>query len=271
MALVALLLLLACGRSWVIGWYVLEASCRALLQGNDFMNALGGIARVGLFSFSGVGILRHHTACGPWSDHLAQGLHHSLGNLDGALCFTDSTRGGGLGCEPLSACFNDDRCHGLHDHHGLRGDHGDLGISAQAGRGLRPNTEFSMNPRLPILLVLIALCIDPLCAASLRPEDNFAQKYWATLDEQTKPIFLQGFIHGCGYRVLINQPESLPVSSLQIPKLIPLINDFYKAPENRNVLVRNAIEICLLEMMNRPKKQIDEMIMQARYLSSVAD
>jgi len=50
MALVALLLLLACGRSWVIGWYVLEASCRALLQGNDFMNALGGIARVGLFS-----------------------------------------------------------------------------------------------------------------------------------------------------------------------------------------------------------------------------
>jgi len=50
MALVALLLLLACGRSWVIGWYVLKASCRALLQGNDFMNALGGIARVGLFS-----------------------------------------------------------------------------------------------------------------------------------------------------------------------------------------------------------------------------
>jgi hypothetical protein len=50
MSALALLLLLACGRSWVIGWYVLEASCRALLQGNDFMNALGGIARVGLFS-----------------------------------------------------------------------------------------------------------------------------------------------------------------------------------------------------------------------------
>jgi hypothetical protein len=57
MALVALLLLLACGRSWVIGWYVLEASCRALLQGNDFMNALGGMARVGLFSFFELGFL----------------------------------------------------------------------------------------------------------------------------------------------------------------------------------------------------------------------
>lgn len=57
MAAVALLLLLACGRSWVIGWYVLKASCRALLQGNDFMNALGGIARVGLFSFVELGLL----------------------------------------------------------------------------------------------------------------------------------------------------------------------------------------------------------------------
>ena len=55
MAAVALLLLLACGRSWVIGWYVLKASCRALLQGNDFMNALGGIARVGIFSFLELG------------------------------------------------------------------------------------------------------------------------------------------------------------------------------------------------------------------------
>jgi hypothetical protein len=57
MAAVALLLLLACGRSWVIGWYVLKASCRALLQGNDFMNALGGIARVGLFSSLELGFL----------------------------------------------------------------------------------------------------------------------------------------------------------------------------------------------------------------------
>ncbi len=57
MALVALLLLLACGRGWVIGWYVLKASCRALLQGNDFMNALGGIARVGLFSSLELGFL----------------------------------------------------------------------------------------------------------------------------------------------------------------------------------------------------------------------
>jgi hypothetical protein len=57
MALVALLLLLACGRSWVIGWYVLKASCRALLQGNDFMNALGRIARVGLFSSLELGFL----------------------------------------------------------------------------------------------------------------------------------------------------------------------------------------------------------------------
>jgi len=57
MAGVALLLLLACGRSWVIGWYVLKASCRALLQGNDFMNALGGIARVMLFSFVELGFV----------------------------------------------------------------------------------------------------------------------------------------------------------------------------------------------------------------------
>jgi hypothetical protein len=55
MALVALLLLLACGRGWVIGWYVLKACCRALLQGSDSMNALGGIARVGLFSFLELG------------------------------------------------------------------------------------------------------------------------------------------------------------------------------------------------------------------------
>ena len=57
MALVALLLLLACGRSWVIGWYVLKASCRALLQGNDFMNTMAGIARVGFFSSLELGFL----------------------------------------------------------------------------------------------------------------------------------------------------------------------------------------------------------------------
>lgn len=57
MALVALLLLLACGRGWVIGWYVLKASCRALILGSDSKNALGGIARVGLLSFLELGFL----------------------------------------------------------------------------------------------------------------------------------------------------------------------------------------------------------------------
>ena len=57
MALVALLLLLACGRSWVIGWYVLKASCKSLLQGNDLMNTLGAIVRVGIFSFLELGFL----------------------------------------------------------------------------------------------------------------------------------------------------------------------------------------------------------------------
>jgi len=66
MAVVALLLLLACGRSWVIGWYVLKASCRAVTLGGDFMNALEGIARVGIFSFLelGFGIITFLVALG---------------------------------------------------------------------------------------------------------------------------------------------------------------------------------------------------------------
>jgi hypothetical protein len=55
MAAVALLLLLLCSRAWLIGWYVLKASCRELILGSDSMNALGGIARVGLLSFLELG------------------------------------------------------------------------------------------------------------------------------------------------------------------------------------------------------------------------
>lgn len=55
MAAVALLLLLACGRSWLIGWYVLKASFRAVTLGGAFLNALAGIARVGVLSFLELG------------------------------------------------------------------------------------------------------------------------------------------------------------------------------------------------------------------------
>jgi hypothetical protein len=66
MAVVALLLLLMCSKAWLIGWCVLKASCRAVTLGGDFMNALAGIARVGIFSFLelGFGIITFLVALG---------------------------------------------------------------------------------------------------------------------------------------------------------------------------------------------------------------
>jgi hypothetical protein len=98
------------------------------------------------------------------------------------------------------------------------------------------------------------------------PDDLLGKHYWATLDKKTKPVFLMGFRLGAGLNTFGPPQRPLTLHSGRIPRVIPLIDAFYKVHENEQVYLRSAIEICLMQLESRPKKEIEEATKKAREL-----
>ena len=103
-------------------------------------------------------------------------------------------------------------------------------------------------------------------ADSPHPDDLLGKHYWATLNKKTKPVFLMGFRLGAGLNTFGPPQRPLTLHSERIPRLIPLIDAFYKVHENGQVYLRSAIEICLMQLESRPKKEIEEATKKAREL-----
>jgi hypothetical protein len=119
----------------------------------------------------------------------------------------------------------------------------------------------SMMKMIPSLIVCFFLSI-PSYGKSPVPEDALAKTYWSTLNEEAKSVFLVGFRHGIGPGV--HDPDTLRLQSKEIPKLIPLLDSFYKTPENSGIYLKSAIQICLMQLKDKPKAEIEELTRRAR-------
>ena len=104
-----------------------------------------------------------------------------------------------------------------------------------------------------------------------KKEDALANQYWTSLDTDAKTVFLVGFRHSAGPVFHINQREPLRLDQEDISKLIPLIDSFYKSSENKDVYLRFAVEVCLMQIMGKPKAEINEVTKTARYVTKVHD
>lgn len=114
------------------------------------------------------------------------------------------------------------------------------------------------------LIICISVCVCSIVHASMPFGAEFDGRYWSTLDERTKPIFLAGFCVGADLSGFGNPQTGLNVYPEQIPKLIPLLDAFYKAHPEPNMLLRSATEICLMQLNGRPQTEIEEKIRQAQ-------
>jgi hypothetical protein len=94
------------------------------------------------------------------------------------------------------------------------------------------------------------------------PEDALAKPYWSSLNESTKPVFLAGFRHGWGPGP--HDPALPTLQAGQIPKLIPLLDRFYQMPANDGLYLKLAIQICLMELNERPQAEIEAFTKSAR-------
>lgn len=113
------------------------------------------------------------------------------------------------------------------------------------------------------IIALLAFFLSiPSYGKSPVPEDALANPYWSTLNEETKAVFLVGFRYGIGPG--LHEPDTLRLQSKEIPKLIPLLDSFYKTPENSGIYLSAAIQICLMQLRAKPKAQIEELIRSAR-------
>src|SRR5438445_11658529 len=93
-------------------------------------------------------------------------------------------------------------------------------------------------------------------ADSPTPEDLLGKAYWDTLDIKSKPVFLMGFRHGAGLNTF--GKTNLTLNEHEIPKIVPLIDSFYKVTDNRGVYLRSAIEICLMKLLDKLQAEIEK-------------
>jgi hypothetical protein len=99
----------------------------------------------------------------------------------------------------------------------------------------------------------------------LLPEDSLSADYWQSLDPKSKTVFLTAYRHGQGPREdHTAKPEFRFLSTDHFATLIAKLDKFYQIPENRQVFLSAAIQICFMEMAGKPQADIDQAIKQAR-------
>ena len=103
----------------------------------------------------------------------------------------------------------------------------------------------------------------------LLPEDSLSADYWQGLDAQSKAVFLTGYRHGLGpSEDHAAKPEFRFLSTNHFATLIPTLDKFYEIPDNRQVFLSAAIQICFMEISGKPQADIDKAIKQARVAPS---
>lgn len=113
------------------------------------------------------------------------------------------------------------------------------------------------------IIALLALFLSiPSYGKSPLPDDALSNPYWSTLNDETKSAFLVGFRHGIGPG--LRDPDTLRFQSNETSKLIQLLDRFYKTPEYSSIPLRAAIQICLMQLRDKPKAQIEELIRSSR-------
>jgi hypothetical protein len=116
-----------------------------------------------------------------------------------------------------------------------------------------------------ILLLLFSFSMCVIARAALPYGSEFDARYWSTLDEKAKTVFLTGFCLGADGMVGPRRPQiGVSIFPEDIPKLIPLMDSFYKVHSGPNMLVRSAVEICAMQLRGKPEAEIDEAIRQAQ-------
>ena len=113
-----------------------------------------------------------------------------------------------------------------------------------------------------IIVFCISFWMCSVAYPALPYGSEFAGTYWSKLDGKTKPVFLTGFCLGAA--TFGSAPQELRLYPEQIPKLIPLIDAFYKEHSDSNMLIHYAVEICLKQLNGRPQAEIDEVIKEAQ-------
>jgi hypothetical protein len=125
-----------------------------------------------------------------------------------------------------------------------------------------------MNAFFSSLVLAVALALDGTAHAFMLPEDTIGKQFWDTLDSRTKPIFLMGFRHGTGPQP--GAPETsrgfLVLSASHFPKLIERLDTFYAIKDNKDVCLRLAIQISVMQMSGKPQSEIDDLTKKARDL-----
>ena len=101
-------------------------------------------------------------------------------------------------------------------------------------------------------------------ADSPHPDDTIGNCYWNALDAKTKVAFLQGFRLGTGLNTFGTPQSPRTLDFRNIPKIISEIDAFYKVAENEHVYLRDAIEVCLMQVLLRPKEDIADALNRAR-------
>lgn len=96
-------------------------------------------------------------------------------------------------------------------------------------------------------------------AGLLFPEDSISKDYWKSLDAKSQIIFLTAYRHTQGP---IEDPTAKPgfqfLAEKHFPELVAQLNQFYSAPANEHVFVRDAIHICFMQMAGKPQAEIDK-------------
>jgi hypothetical protein len=109
------------------------------------------------------------------------------------------------------------------------------------------------------LILCLALSVCSLGNAALPFGSQFNGEYWKSLNEKAKLVFLEGFcvganLHGEDGFGTPQRPFTLYPE--QIPKIVPLIDAFYKTHAS-DELLSDVTEICLMQLVGRPQAEID--------------
>ena len=106
-----------------------------------------------------------------------------------------------------------------------------------------------------LLTAAVAIASLPL-VASMLPEDTIGTSDWAQWNKKEKLIFLTGFRLGTG--PIVNSAPSTSENALALSKdeyeeVVKRMDSFYADKANKDVTIRGAIEIVLMQMRHAPE------------------
>jgi hypothetical protein len=122
-----------------------------------------------------------------------------------------------------------------------------------------------------VAILVIIFGINIANCGALRPEDTYRSEFWMSLTPESKNTFIRGVSCASGMEYHINQKEPFVINSQNIPSVIKLLNEFYSHSDNKEVFLRLAIEICLMQFYKKSDQQINSAITEARTLSLSSD